>query len=105
MSSFKNQLGDRYTTAMGYKMFVGSPQRLQWSSQVWNRWNYPKHSFILWLAWQNRLTTKGRLMKYCTIADVNCIFCLKQVEDIDHLFFRCQWTCDCLLRVQGWLDR
>ena len=95
-NSFKDQLGDWYTTAKGYKLFLGNLQVCRWSTQVWNRWNVPKHSVILWLAWQNRLTTRERVIRYMTSIESHCIYCSSQVEDINHLFFRCHWTKQCL---------
>ncbi|XP_020244994.1 uncharacterized protein LOC109823119 [Asparagus officinalis] len=46
-----------------YKLFSHNSSKVPWSNTVWGGLNYPKHSFICWLAVQNRLQTRDRLMK------------------------------------------
>uniref|UniRef100_A0A803PI70 Reverse transcriptase zinc-binding domain-containing protein n=1 Tax=Cannabis sativa TaxID=3483 RepID=A0A803PI70_CANSA len=53
-----------YTIAAGYKLFLPPQRKLNWSNEVWARFNTPKHSVILWLAVLNRLKTKDKLLKY-----------------------------------------
>lgn len=38
------------------------------------------------------------------VADTHCVFCTKQVEEIEHLYFSCNWTGECLVRVKKWLE-
>lgn len=103
-ASFRNQVVNFYSISKGYNLFLGQQERCQWSGQIWNRWNVPKHSFIMWLAWHNRLATRSRLKKFLDIADEKCVFCSQQEEEIEHLFFTCHWTGDCLNCVKMWLN-
>ena len=77
---FGQQVSGNYSIAQGYKLLCVNREKVQWDKQVWNRWNYPKHSFIVWLAIQNRLTTRERLRKYLLNIDNNCVFCGSQGE-------------------------
>lgn len=49
----------------------------------------PKYSFLTWLATKNRLTTGDRMLNWQVGANPSCVFCNKQIEDRDHLFFEC----------------
>lgn len=37
----------KYTISYGYRLFSGEQMKIQWDRVVWNKWNHPKHSFIL----------------------------------------------------------
>ena len=94
-SSIKDQIPASYSIAKGYKLFLGQQQKQRWCTQVWSKWNIPKHSFILWMAWLNRLATRNRIKRFKDIADDKCVFCSDQQEDTEHLFFTCNWTWKC----------
>ncbi|XP_062118628.1 uncharacterized protein LOC133832277 [Humulus lupulus] len=86
----------RYKIAEGYKLLCPVHDRVNWSKEVWGRLNTPKHSFVLWLAIQDRLKTKARLYRFNVLADARCQFCTVEDETIAHLFFECPFTSDCL---------
>ncbi|XP_020249282.1 uncharacterized protein LOC109826672 [Asparagus officinalis] len=109
-----------------YKLFSHNTSKVRWSNTVWGGLNYPKHSFICWLAVQNRLQTKDRLMKrgivnenMCTLCSrlqtkdrlmkrgiVNenmCTLCSGQ-ENRDHLFFDCPFSSEIWNQVMLWLQ-
>ena len=67
--NFIAQLNDKYTIAAGYKLFLGTQEKCHWSKMIWNRWNFPKHSFICWLAWQDRITTRARVSRFAQIGE------------------------------------
>ena len=75
----RKQIVGNYFIAQGYKLFCGNQEKVKCDKQVWNRWNHPKHSFIMWLAIQNRLATRERVSRYQNIDPV-CVFCGSQVE-------------------------
>ncbi|GKA64872.1 RNA-directed DNA polymerase, eukaryota, reverse transcriptase zinc-binding domain protein [Tanacetum coccineum] len=52
----------------------------------------PKHSFILWLAIQGRLTTLDKLSIWGNQAVNRCCLCLNAAEDLNHLFFQCSFS-------------
>ena len=101
---FQQQQISKYSIAIGYKIFSGNQGMVQWDRQVWNRWNYPKHSFIVWLAVQNRLATRERVNRFTQLNDIGCVFCKNSVETVDHLFFRCRWVNEGLRNLQQWLN-
>lgn len=67
---------------------------MQEADLVWNSIMMPRHRFIVWLAYQNRLLTKERLQKLnMLIGDEKCNLCVdEQVETQQHLFVECAWT-------------
>ncbi|XP_020254287.1 uncharacterized protein LOC109831369 [Asparagus officinalis] len=67
--SSKIQLSAVYTT------FSPVSQNVPWFNIVWGKLNYPKHSFVLWLAVQNRLQTQDRLMRRGIINANSCLLC------------------------------
>ncbi|XP_074305222.1 uncharacterized protein LOC141640270 [Silene latifolia] len=58
--------------------------------------NVPKHSFIVWLAVQQRLVTKDRLLKFGIITDAVCDMCLAHQEDHHHLLYGCPFSAQSL---------
>lgn len=100
----QKMVGGDYKIAKGYKLFLGEHEKVYWDRQIWNRWNVPKHSFVMWLTIQDRLATRARVGKYMGIEDVGCIFCLECSETCKHLFFKCSWVQDCLKQIKDWLD-
>ena len=81
----RQKIGDVYKIAVGYKVLLGEHERVYWSSQVWR--NIPKHYFIIWLAIQNRLQTRERSARFIGNMDTSCVFCQRQEETKEHLFF------------------
>ena len=65
--------------------------------------NTPKHSFIMWLAMQNRLLTKERARKFMSLADYKCVICETKDENIAHLFCACNVVKCWLNEVKQWL--
>ena len=67
---------------------------------------------ILWLAIRGRLPSQDRLLSFRLVSNMNCYLCLGNVEDHNHLFFACSfscrvWTaiaskCDLLLYPSAW---
>lgn len=101
---FKDRLGAQYSIGKGYKFFEGNQLKVQWSKQVWNRWSYPKHNFLFWLAIQNRLATRERISRFKPNAETECLLCRKHVENVEHLFFKCEWSNNCLTALKQWLN-
>uniref|UniRef100_A0A803PAH0 Reverse transcriptase zinc-binding domain-containing protein n=1 Tax=Cannabis sativa TaxID=3483 RepID=A0A803PAH0_CANSA len=65
----------KYQITQGYQRLIPVEVKEHWPSIVWIRFNYPKHSFILWMAMLNRLKTKDRIARYNTAIDTHCLFC------------------------------
>ena len=91
-----SKVGEKYLIREGYKMQVGYLEKKHWHRQVWNRMNVPKHSFILWLVVQNRMSTRGILVRHNLVQDDVCVLCGTGVESVKHLFFTCLYAKLCL---------
>lgn len=63
-----------------------------WWKLVWYSQCIPKHAFILWLAINNRLATQDRIQKWGNYAVNRCHLCKKDTEDLEHLFFSCEFS-------------
>ncbi|XP_013694503.1 uncharacterized protein LOC106398509 [Brassica napus] len=64
--------------------------KLPWHSIVWFPQAIPRQSFMVWLAFKDRLSTGTRMkewgMEQC------CVYCREKDESRDHLFFACPYT-------------
>lgn len=65
--------------------------KIPWFHLVWFKKMIPKHGFISWLVFLDRLTTCARLHKSSLFISPACVFC-GSVETRDHLFFSCPFT-------------
>ncbi|XP_021836737.1 uncharacterized protein [Spinacia oleracea] len=52
----------------------------------------PKSTFIVWLAVQNRLAKKDRLIRWQLNIDGICGLCQVENENLEHLFFSCSYS-------------
>ncbi|XP_020254288.1 uncharacterized protein LOC109831370 [Asparagus officinalis] len=87
-----------------YKCLCPITTRVQWHSTVWENLNYPKHSFVLWLAVQNRLLTQDKLIRRGIIQVNSCSLCAgAETESRDHLFFKCDYSREVWNGVMDWL--
>ncbi|XP_048493032.1 uncharacterized protein LOC125493606 [Beta vulgaris subsp. vulgaris] len=87
-----------------YVNTLGQATAQQWAYSVWNRYNIPKHRFILWLAVQDRLKTRERLSRIGVSDSDRCLLCQQHSENMDHLFFRCHFSAQCIRDVLSWLN-
>ncbi|GJT98779.1 RNA-directed DNA polymerase, eukaryota, reverse transcriptase zinc-binding domain protein [Tanacetum coccineum] len=71
-----------------------------WWKLIWFAQCIPKHSFIMWLAIQDRLTTQDKLQRWGNQAVNRCCLCLNHSEDLKHLFFQCSFSTDVWNRAQ-----
>jgi hypothetical protein len=49
----------------------------------------PRHSFFLWLAFRDSVSTGDRSWKWGAMGNVKCVFCRNMIEFRDHLFIEC----------------
>lgn len=61
----------------------------QWSKVIWFSKNIPRWSFVLWLAVQQKLNTRDRLLSWGMVVEGGCTFCNIGQESHHHLFFQC----------------
>lgn len=63
-----------------------------WARGVWFSMATPKFAFIVSLAMQNRLSNMDRISKWSHGVDTICVLCKNEVETLDHLFFKCEFS-------------
>jgi hypothetical protein len=63
---------------------------VNWWALVWFHFSILKQAFITWLAMNDALTTRRKLLIWGFQGDVKCIFCRHVIEDRDHFMF-CLW--------------
>lgn len=54
----------KFATTRVWKDFREDQPKLKWHSSVWYSQCIPKHSFVVWLAIHERLTTQDRLAQW-----------------------------------------
>ncbi|XP_050207875.1 uncharacterized protein LOC126657252 [Mercurialis annua] len=65
---------------------------IPWTSIIWYKDNIPRYSFITWLALQDKLNTKDKLLRWKVVQNDVCCFCNSETESISHLFFECGYS-------------
>ncbi|XP_020264639.1 uncharacterized protein LOC109840410 [Asparagus officinalis] len=94
-------------SAVYSKLAHSAATPVSWYETVWDNFNFPKHSFTVWLACNSKLLTKDRL---CRLGILNpnqncCVLCSShQLETISHLFFDCQFSAGIWNGVIDWLN-
>ncbi|XP_074266921.1 uncharacterized protein LOC141590213 [Silene latifolia] len=86
-----------YSIKGGYDWLSSAYVTPDWTALVWNNWNIPKHSMIIWLRMQDGMNVKSKLFRFGCCADDLCILCQRQPETVEHLFTTCEYT----VRVQS----
>ncbi|XP_020250848.1 uncharacterized protein LOC109828230 [Asparagus officinalis] len=83
-----------------YSIFSPGSHIVPWYNTIWGKLNYPKHTFVLWLAVQNRLLTQDRLMRRGTINSNTCLLCAGSASETrNHLFFDCPYSREVWLAI------
>ncbi|GAB2213428.1 hypothetical protein Drorol1_Dr00021467 [Drosera rotundifolia] len=96
-----------FSTATAWKTSRPRMPKVPWYSVIWFKSHIPRRSFILWLIVHGRLNTMNRLMGIGVLDHFVCIFCKKEVESHDHVFFACEllskllhvWMTKCSIRL------
>lgn len=63
--------------------------KVHWYKVVWFKDNTPKNSFITWLAFKDRMTTREILHRWGPVTENTCALCGEAMETMDRLFFLC----------------
>ncbi|KAL9668864.1 hypothetical protein QQ045_006404 [Rhodiola kirilowii] len=72
-----------------YEMLRVHCSEVEWDSLVWNSFNAPRDSVNAWLACQDRLMTKDKILRMSGNVEPSCVLVGKAEESRNHLFFRC----------------
>ncbi|XP_062113563.1 uncharacterized protein LOC133824628 [Humulus lupulus] len=93
----------KYGIQSGHAILYDQQTKVQWSKYVWERCNIPKHRYILWLTLHQKLKTRDYLNKHCQVVDKMCLLCGNHTEEISHLFFQCDYSRLCLVKLKEWI--
>ncbi|XP_013632695.1 PREDICTED: uncharacterized protein LOC106338211 [Brassica oleracea var. oleracea] len=88
---------DSFNAAKTWEQIWSKRAEVVWSRSVWFTQGIPRHAFLVWLAIQNRLSTRDRMRKWGILQ--GCVLCGERDETRDHLFFACPYSYtvwDCL---------
>ncbi|GAA0168994.1 hypothetical protein LIER_23569 [Lithospermum erythrorhizon] len=55
-----------------------SGKEVNWWNLVWFKGSVPKFSFVLWLVCQDRLPTRGKILRWEVIDEENCVCCRRK---------------------------
>ncbi|XP_021836297.2 uncharacterized protein [Spinacia oleracea] len=75
-----------------YKFLHPVGAQVGWKRLICNSHASPKSTFIMWLAVQNRLATKDKLIRWQLSIDGTCGLCQLESESLEHLFFSCSYS-------------
>ena len=81
-----------YATKVVWKDMSRNGSTVVWKDLVWFPQNIPRHSFVIWLAIQERLMTQDRIAAWKQDDEMKCVFCKQCQDSHEHLFFQCQYT-------------
>ncbi|XP_020240887.1 uncharacterized protein LOC109819544 [Asparagus officinalis] len=88
-----------------YHALNPASSNVQWHNTIWESLCYPKHSFISWLAVNNRLNTQDRLLRRGIINTNHCTLCTASFQESrSHLFFECAYSSDVWNCIMDWLQ-
>ncbi|VFQ66036.1 unnamed protein product [Cuscuta campestris] len=96
------KLKGEYETQLDSEWLMGEPTAYPEYPIVWNKLTVPKHQFLLWLGWRNRISTKVRLRRFLHI-DTRCVLCSRGEEDKEHLFYGCPYALNIKEEIGQWL--
>jgi len=67
-------------------------QEVPWCKVVWWSMAIPKHSFFLWLRFQNAVITRHKMCAWGYLGSILCMFCYAHQENRFHIFFGCSFS-------------
>jgi hypothetical protein len=79
----------RFSVKVAWEQLRFHNQVVEWHDIVWFKNVVPRHSFLLWVVVQQKLTTQDRLHRFGIHGPNRCSLCLRNNEDHNHLFFEC----------------
>jgi len=66
-------------------------RKVAWAGMVWHKYAIPKHATTTWRALRGRLPTKSFMNKRGAVLPLGCSLCEGGEEDIEHLFWGCEY--------------
>ncbi|GKC87812.1 reverse transcriptase zinc-binding domain-containing protein [Tanacetum coccineum] len=79
----------KFSVSTVWKDISTTKPKVAWSSLVWFSQCVPKHSFVLWMAIQNKLMTQDKILMWKPNEVMRCELCKMRPDSHEHLFFKC----------------
>lgn len=79
-----------------YNHQLESSPQVRWEKIVWNQASIPRELFVFWLAMISSLQTRDKLVHMGVIGENVCLMYHAALEFIDHIFFKCAFSFQCL---------
>ncbi|KAL2237766.1 UNVERIFIED_CONTAM: hypothetical protein Sindi_0968300 [Sesamum indicum] len=87
------------TVASIFRLLASPGPKVGWSSLLLGPFKISRHTFLLWLAILDRLSTFDK--PWLSHLDASCILCADDaMETHSHLFFRCLYSRHCLAEIR-----
>ncbi|GKF52255.1 reverse transcriptase zinc-binding domain-containing protein, partial [Tanacetum coccineum] len=96
----KSGIDGKFTIRQAYKDLCDNVEIVKWHKVIWFSQNIPKHSFILWMAVQNRLVTQDKVRKWGSFDMMACLLCKKEMDSHQHLFFQCDYSAEVWAKIK-----
>nr|GEU57500.1 hypothetical protein [Tanacetum cinerariifolium] len=100
----KNRKEDKFSIIRVYQDLCDNDGDVKWHKIIWFSQNIPEHSFILWMAVQNKLITQDKIKKWGSFDMMACPLCRKDMDSHHHLFFQCEYAASCNVIMLLWLQ-
>nr|GEW98674.1 retrovirus-related Pol polyprotein from transposon TNT 1-94 [Tanacetum cinerariifolium] len=81
-----------YSTKSVWRDMECDNPKVIWRHLIWFAQCIPRHSFVLWMAIQNRLMTQDRVAVWKPNEPMKCVLCDQFPDSHDHLFFACSYS-------------
>ncbi|GJW54812.1 reverse transcriptase zinc-binding domain-containing protein [Tanacetum coccineum] len=81
-----------YSTRTVWRDMDCDNPKVIWRHLIWFAQCIPRHSFVLWMAIQNRLMTQDRVVVWKPNEHMKCVLCDQCPDSHDHLFFACLYS-------------
>ncbi|PWA73992.1 reverse transcriptase zinc-binding domain-containing protein [Artemisia annua] len=94
-----------FATKWVWKDLCDIGNKVLWKDVVWFLQSIPRHSFVLWMAVQDRLMTQDRIAIWKPNDDMKCVFCKLNQDSHEHLFFQCKYTKNVWIEMQKLMDK
>ena len=94
-----------YATRVVWKDMRYNGSTVGWKDLVWFPQNIPRHSFVIWMAVQERLMTQDRIAAWKHDDELRCVFCKQCQDSHEHLFFQCQFSHSVWSKMQDLIDK
>ncbi|KAM3232817.1 hypothetical protein P3L10_018176 [Capsicum annuum] len=85
-----------------YQQLRGQFSKVDRRKLYCNNQGHPKWRFIMFIALNQRLYTKDQLDKWSIHTSLTCALCDEEMEDHQHLFFKCLTSGDIWQRILNW---